>query len=230
MRLGKEILGEFYRKHVDRRLVLEERRNEKIRAFENERRAALNGRRGPWKINGKERRELLRDADIFPKSEVEHVFEWKGHFLRTKMDLVYRPEGGGLAVTDFKTNKHIAVPGKDVPITQKPYQLGTYHLAVEDRYGEEPVDRSLYFLRKGKRISVPVTAGHFELLDKDLAKAEGIVRRGLKEGFEKNTGPHCSWCDCYKPCLEDAKTLLPPQGPWSEDEIEQYWSEVDFVP
>ena len=216
-RLGKEILSSFYRRHIDKRMDLERRRNDFIGEIEQKRKQEHI--RGRWKVNPKERKQILKESSIFPRTETNFVIKWRNHFLRGRIDIIYE-WNRGLAMSDFKTSKFAATPENDLSLAKKPHQASTYHLAMEKLYGEEPTGISLYYLRKGDIVPIPLIDEHFDLLDQDLTDMENRIRA---EDFKQNIGIHCRWCDAYDSCLEEAKGKLPPPGEWDEDEIERYW-------
>lgn len=224
-RLGADILRNFYKRHVNKRIQLEERRKNKIEEIEQERRKLLiaEHRRGRWKLTTNERNEILEESDIFPKAERDFMIEWKGHYLRGRIDVSDMTDDG-LIIGDFKTDKVLRNQRTDFQLAEKPHQFTTYHVAAEDIFGENPYRSYMYHLRSGNIIPIHIVNKHIENLDEDLTEAENFIKDG---DFRPNVGYQCRFCSAHQICLDESIGDLPPTGEWDEEEAERHWG-TDF--
>lgn len=102
-------------------------------------------------------KELAQATQIH--RELEFLLAWppesnptstaKCRYLQGFIDCIYQNTDGGWHLIDFKTNQ-IAAEGVENAAKQYEMQLGVYALAIEQVFGQPPVECIVHFLRPGK--------------------------------------------------------------------------------
>lgn len=198
---GAGMLRNFYEKHIEEKLGLEERRKVELE------------KRGLGRLKGKKRKEAVKELELFPQTEIGFEFYWEGYPLKIRIDKI-ELLGRVLRAIDYKTGKFKPAVNDLVLRRKEDYQSTINTIALEEicnRYGYVNGGFAIYHLRSGEIIPVPRLAHHFDLLLDALKYTTSKIREceekryTSKEPFvyPQNVDYHCQGCDFREVCHEE---------------------------
>ena len=141
-----------------------------------------------WRNNNKNK---------FIASEKQISIKYEGLILNGKIDWLEENPDGEFEVVDFKTSKTVTSQNK----AEEDWQLHIYAWLVWKEFGKIPVKASLFFLEKGKMVTIEIDKDKVEnLLDSEI---KPIIEKILKNDFKATPESYkCSQCDYQGVCSE----------------------------
>ena len=134
---------------------------------------------------------------MFVKSEASLENKFAGVTLNGKIDWIEQDKNGDYEIVDFKTSKKAISQNK----AEVDWQLHIYAWLVWKEFGKIPVKASLFFLEKGKMVTIEIDKDKVEnLLDSEI---KPIIEKILKNDFKATPESYkCSQCDYQGVCSE----------------------------
>ena len=141
-----------------------------------------------WRNNNKNK---------FIASEKQISIKYEGLILNGKIDWLEENPDGEFEVVDFKTSKTVTSQNK----AEEDWQLHIYAWLVWKEFGKIPAKASLFFLEKGKMVTIEIDKDKVEnLLDSEI---KPIIEKILKNDFKATPeGYKCSQCEYQGVCSE----------------------------